>query len=161
VWGDIISIEESNSLANFLTPVLAVGELHAIEHSQELWMASWAVAAALAGTGLAWLSYLRKPRIPGWLAANLSGPYRALFNKYYIDELYDVVIVRPLVALSDRVLYRIVDARWIDGIGVNGTAHGIRAFAANGLKYAHSGLTQSYVFFMIVGAVAIVSYLLR
>jgi len=161
VWGDIISIEESNSLANFLTPVLAVGELHAIEHSQELWMASWAVAAALAGTGLAWLSYLRKPRIPGWLAANLSGPYRALFNKYYIDELYDVVIVRPLVALSDRVLYRIVDARWIDGIGVNGTAHGIRAFAANGLKYAQSGLTQSYVFFMIVGAVAIVSYLLR
>ena len=68
--------------------------------------------------------------------------------------------MRPLVALSDRVLYRIVDAGWIDGIGVNGVARSIRAFAANGLKYAQSGLTQSYVFFMIVGAVAIVSYLL-
>ncbi len=69
--------------------------------------------------------------------------------------------MRPLVALSDRVLYRKIDAGLIDGIGVNGTAHGIRAIAANGLKYAQSGLTQSYIFFMIVGAVAIVGYLLR
>jgi NADH-quinone oxidoreductase subunit L len=161
IWGDLIRIEDSNSLANFLKPVLAAGEPHAIEHSTEIWLALSAVAIALAGTGLAWLFYLRKPRVPGWLAANLSGAYRTLLNKYYVDELYDAVIVRPLVALSDRVLYRIVDAGWIDGIGVNGTARGIRAFAANGLKYAQSGLTQSYVFFMIVGAVAIVSYLLR
>ena len=59
------------------------------------------------------------------------------------------------------MLFRIVDAGLIDGVGINGTAHGVRAIAANGLKYAHSGLTQSYVFFMIVGAVAIVGYLLR
>jgi len=71
------------------------------------------------------------------------------------------VVVRPLVAVSDRVLFRIIDARLIDGVGVNGTARGIRAFAANGLKYAQSGHTQSYVLFMIVGAVAIVGYLLR
>jgi NADH:ubiquinone oxidoreductase subunit 5 (subunit L)/multisubunit Na+/H+ antiporter MnhA subunit len=59
------------------------------------------------------------------------------------------------------VLYRVIDARIIDGIGVNGLARGVRAIAADGLKYAQSGLTQSYVFFMIVGAVAIVGYLLR
>jgi NADH-quinone oxidoreductase subunit L len=161
VWGDIIGIEESNSLANFLQPVLAAGEPHPIEHSLELWMALWAVAIALAGAGLAWLLYNRKPGVPGWLATQLPGFYRTLLNKYYVDELYDVVIVRPLVAVSDRVLFRIVDARLIDGIGVNGTARGIRAVAANGLKYAQSGLTQSYVFFMIVGAVAVVGYLLR
>jgi NADH-quinone oxidoreductase subunit L len=161
VWGDIIGIEESNSLANFLQPVLAAGEPHPIEHSLELWMALWAVAIALAGAGLAWLLYNRKPGVPGWLATQLPGFYRTLLNKYYVDELYDVVIVRPLVAVSDRVLFRIVDARLIDGIGVNGTARGIRAVAANGLKYAQSGLTQSYIFFMIVGAVAVVGYLLR
>jgi len=160
VWGDLISIEDSNSLANFLKPALAAVEAHEIEHQTELWMAFSAVAIALLGTGSAWLLYLRRPRIPAWLAANFSGVYRALVNKYYIDELYDAVFVRPLVILSDRVLYRIVDAGWIDGIGVNGMARSIRAFAANGLKYAQSGLTQSYVFFMIVGAVAIVSYLL-
>jgi NADH-quinone oxidoreductase subunit L len=161
IWGDLIGIEESNSLANFLKPVFAAGEPHHIAHSTEYWMAFWAVAIALSGTALAWLLYIKKPGVPDWIAANLSIPYRALLNKYYIDELYDAVIVRPLVALSDRVLYRIVDARLIDGIGANGTAYGIRAIAANGLKYAQSGLTQSYIFFMIVGAVAIVGYLLR
>ena len=105
--------------------------------------------------------YVRKPNVPGWLATHLSGPYRVLVNKYYVDELYDAVIVRPLVALSDRVLYRKVDAGLIDSVGVNGTAYSIRALAAHGLKYAQTGLTQSYVFFMIVGAVAIVGYLLR
>jgi NADH-quinone oxidoreductase subunit L len=161
IWGDLMGIEESNSLANFLKPVFAAGEPHQIAHSTEYWMAFWAVAIALSGTALAWLLYVEKPRVPDWLAAKLSGPYRALLNKYYIDELYDAVFVRPLVWLSDRVFYRIVDARWIDGIGINGTAYGIRAFAANGLKYAQSGLTQSYIFFMIVGAVAVVGYLLR
>jgi NADH-quinone oxidoreductase subunit L len=161
VWGDIIGIEESNSLANFLEPALVAAEPHLIEHSTELWMAAAAVGIALAGTGLAWLLYIRKPGVPGWLAAHLSGLYRTLHNKYYVDEFYDAVIVRPLVALSDRVLYRVIDARMIDGIGVNGLARGVRAIAADGLKYAQSGLTQSYVFFMIVGAVAIVGYLLR
>jgi NADH-quinone oxidoreductase subunit L len=161
IWGDLIGIEDSNSLANFLKPALAAGEPHHIAHSTELWMAFWAVAIALTGTVLAWLLYVRKPGVPGWLAAKLSGFYRALLNKYYVDEFYDAVIVRPLVVVSDRVLFRIVDAGLIDGIGINGTARGVRAVAANGLKYAHSGLTQSYVFFMIVGAVAIVGYLLR
>jgi NADH-quinone oxidoreductase subunit L len=161
IWGDLIGIEDSNSLANFLKPALAAGEPHHIAHSTELWMAFWAVAIALTGTVLAWLLYVRKPGVPDWLAAKLSGFYRTLLNKYYVDELYDAVIVRPLVAVSDRVLFRIVDARLIDGIGIDGTARGIRAIAANGLKYAQSGLTQSYVFFMIVGAVAIVGYLLR
>jgi len=161
VWGDIIGIEESNSLANFLEPALVAAEPHLIKHSTELWMAAGAVGIALAGTGLAWLLYIRKPGVPGWLAAHLTGIYRTLHNKYYVDEFYDAVIVRPLVVVSDRVLYRVIDSRIIDGIGVNGLARGVRAIAADGLKYAQSGLTQSYVFFMIVGAVAIVGYLLR
>ena len=73
----------------------------------------------------------------------------------------DAIIVRPLLTFSDRVLYRIVDAGLIDGAAINGTARSIRALAANGLKYAHSGLTQSYVFFMIVGAIAVVGFLIR
>jgi len=82
-------------------------------------------------------------------------------NRYYVDEIYDSLIVRPLVKLSDRVLWRIIDDGVIDGVAVNGTARAVRAIAANGLKYAQSGLAQSYVFFMIAGALAIVGYLLR
>jgi hypothetical protein len=54
-----------------------------------------------------------------------------------------------------------VDAGLIDGVAVNGSARAVRAFAANGLKYAQSGLAQAYVVTMIIGAVAILGYLLR
>ena len=69
--------------------------------------------------------------------------------------------MRPLVRVSDRVLYRAIDAGVIDGAAVNGTARAIRGLAAHGLKYAQSGMTQSYIFFMVVGAVALVGYLVR
>ena len=68
--------------------------------------------------------------------------------------------MRPLVFVSDKLLFRGVDAGLIDGVAVNGSAKLVRGLASHGLKYAHSGLTQGYIFFMIVGAVAIVGYLL-
>ena len=161
VWGDAIGIEDSNSLANFLGPVLAAGEPHHLDRTTEYWMAFGAVSIASAGALLAWLLYVRRPDLPEKLAGQLSGTYRMLVNKYYVDEFYDAVIVRPIVSVSDRFLYRVVDVGLIDHIAINGTARTIRAAAAHGLKYAHSGLTQSYVIFMIGGAVAIVGYLLR
>ncbi|MFP8881377.1 MAG: NADH-quinone oxidoreductase subunit L [Myxococcota bacterium] len=160
VWGDLIEIENSNSLANFLAPMLAATEAHHIDHSTEYWMALSAVAVASIGAGLAWLLYVKRPELPEQLAAKISVVHRTLSKKYYIDEIYDAVLVRPLVALSDRVLFRTVDAGLIDGVVINGTAAAIRSIAANGLKYVHSGLTQTYVFVMIVGAFAIITYLL-
>ena len=63
--------------------------------------------------------------------------------------------------LSDSVLYRGLDAGFVDGRLVNGTARGIRAIASDGLKYLQSGLAQGYVFMMIVGTMALIGYLLR
>ena len=76
-----------------------------------------------------------------------------------MDELYDAVLVRPLVWVSERVLFRGVDAGLIDGLAVNGMARGVRGVAENGLKYLQSGLAQGYVFLMVLGAAAIVGYL--
>jgi NADH-quinone oxidoreductase subunit L len=95
------------------------------------------------------------------MAERLGGLHRLLVEKYYVDEIYDSAIVRPLVAISDRFFYRVIDAGLIDGVAVNGLARSVRAFAANGLKYAQSGFAQSYLFLMAVGAVAIVAYLMR
>ena len=69
--------------------------------------------------------------------------------------------MRPLVRVSDRVLFKGIDAGLIDGLAVNGSARVVQGLAANGLKYAQSGLTQGYIFFMIAGAVAIVAFLIR
>ena len=63
--------------------------------------------------------------------------------------------------IPSKVQKSYLDAGIIDGAAVNGTARAIRAIAANGLKYAQSGLTQVYIFIMLVGAVALVGYLVR
>jgi NADH-quinone oxidoreductase subunit L len=124
-------------------------------------MAGTAVAVAAFGATLAWWLTLRRPELPDRIAATFKGAHDLLVNKYYVDEIYDALIVRPLVFVSDRVLFRGVDAGLIDAAMVDGTARGVRALAAHGLKYAQSGLAQTYVFFMIVGAAAIVAYLVR
>jgi NADH-quinone oxidoreductase subunit L len=161
LWGDMLSVEKSDSLGRFLGPVLTRVEKHHLDHATELGMAGTAVAVAAFGATLAWWLYLRRPELPDRIAAAFKGAHELLVNKYYVDEIYDALIVRPLVFVSDRVLFRVVDARLIDGAMVDGTARGVRALAAHGLKYAQSGLAQTYVFFMIVGAAALVGYLVR
>jgi NADH-quinone oxidoreductase subunit L len=161
LWGDMLSVEKSDSLARFLGPVLARVEKQHLDHATELGMAATAVAVAALGAALAWWLYLRRPELPERIAATFKGGHQLLVNKYYVDEIYDALIVRPLVAVSDRVLFRVVDAGVIDGVMVDGTARGVRALAAHGLKYAQSGFAQTYIFFMIAGAAAVVAYLVR
>ena len=162
LWGDLLfGIDESDSLSRFLGPVLTRVPKEPLDHAAELGMAGSAVAIAAAGAALAWWLYLRRPELPDRIAATFRGAYQLLVNKYYADELYDALIVRPLVFVSDRVLFRVVDVGLIDGALVDGTARGVQGLAAHGLKYAQSGLAQTYVFFMIVGAAALVAYLVR
>ena len=124
-------------------------------------LAASAVALALLGIALAWPLYVRRPELPGRIAASLATFYKLLHEKYYVDEIYDAVIVRPVVKLSDRLLFRWVDAGLIDGVAVNGSARAVQAFAGRVLKHAQTGFAQSYIFLMIVGTVAVVGYLLR
>jgi NADH-quinone oxidoreductase subunit L len=160
-WVANFGVEESNSFAVFLRPALPEAEPHAVSHATEYLMALAAVGMAAAGALLAWGLYVFRPGLPVRIAGALPGLYRTLRHKYYVDEIYDAAIVRPLVRVSDRVLFRGVDAGVIDGAAVNGTARAIRGLAANGLKYAQTGLAQSYIFFMVVGAVILVGYLVR
>jgi len=90
-----------------------------------------------------------------------SEEVRVLVRKFWIDEIYGVLLVRPLVAISDRLLYRGIDAGLIDGVLVNGVARSIRALATNGLRYLQSGLVQAYMLLMLVGAIVIVALMMR
>jgi NADH-quinone oxidoreductase subunit L len=153
-----VPVEEANSFANFLAPV--VGEAaHEIEHATERWLGLAASSAAAAGVLLAWWLYLRNPALPDWIAERAGLLYRAVANKYWVDELYDAVIVRPLIALSDVVLYRTIDAGLIDGAGVNGSARTVRALAGGVLKRMQSGLAQAYLVVMLIGSVILVGWL--
>ncbi len=116
------------------------------------------VIAGLLGFFLAWWFYIKSPETPKKLAASLSGPYKLLYGKYFIDELYLAVIVRPLVWISDKVLWRVVDEGAIDGT-VNGVAFVSRE-TGDRLRRANTGNIRSYATWIILGVVVFTSLLL-
>ncbi len=115
----------------------------------------WVVG--LGGIILAYQMYVRDPGLAERLGRQLSGLYRLLLNKYYVDELYDAVVVRPTAALANW-LWQVWDTLVIDGT-VNGTA---RLVEANGLllRLWQTGNVQNYALSFLVGAVVILGYYL-
>jgi NADH-quinone oxidoreductase subunit L len=160
VIGEWFGLEHSHSLANWLSPVWPAAAPHHIPHAQEYLMMGIAIGIALAGWTIAHLIYVARPEISARLATSAAGLRTLLANKYYVDELYDAVIVRPLVRISDTVLFRSVDAGAIDGTA-NGIARAVQVFASGGLRWIQSGLAQGYVTSMLAGTAAILWYLLR
>jgi NADH-quinone oxidoreductase subunit L len=116
------------------------------------------VIAGLLGFLLAWWLYIRSPETPKKIAASLSAVYKLLLGKYFVDELYAAVIVRPLVWISDKVLWHLVDDGAIDGV-VNGVASVSRE-SGDRLRYAESGNTRSYATWIVMGVVVFTSLLL-
>ena len=82
--------------------------------------------------------------------------FGVLYNKYYVDEVYDAAVVRPLVSGSRSVLWRFIDAAGIDGI-VNGVGWAVRG-AGMLLRFIQTGLVRSYVALILVGAAIVIVY---
>ena len=106
-------------------------------------------AIAFAGIEIATFIWLRRRDIADSMARTFAPIYQLLLNKYYVDELYERTIVRPGYALSDRLLYRVIDAGLIDGI-VNGLGITARLLGAV-TRLAQSGVVRTYAFFMLIG----------
>jgi NADH-quinone oxidoreductase subunit L len=111
------------------------------------------VIVALIGFLTAWWFYIRRPDVPKKLAQSMHGLYTLLLNKYYVDEFYLAVIVRPLLWISTNVLWHAVDENLIDG-AVNGAGHTAREIGQQA-RQLQSGNTRSYAAWVIVGAVCV------
>jgi NADH-quinone oxidoreductase subunit L len=116
-----------------------------------------AKVAAFGGIALAYALYMFAPGIPGQLAARFAGVHRFLLNKWYFDELYDAIFVRPAQHLA-RALWKTGDARLIDGVP-NGAAS-LAVQAARGAVRIQTGRVANYAFAMIIGLVLFVTLLL-
>jgi NADH-quinone oxidoreductase subunit L len=81
--------------------------------------------------------------------------YTTLLNKYYVDELYAAVVVKPLMWISTNVLWKTADVAGIDG-AVNGIASGTTAIA-DGVRHTQSGNTRSYAVWVVVGALVVIA----
>ena len=159
IWGELFfGIPRSISLLYFLEPI-ASSAAHDVSHLREILLALLALSIAGIGILFAAIFYFYRTDLVEGATARLRPLYALLANKFWIDELYDRTIVQPMLRVADRVLFRRIDAALIDGIAVDGTARAVRAIADRGLKYAQNGLTQAYVFLMLLGSVALLGYL--
>ncbi|HTW24744.1 MAG TPA: NADH-quinone oxidoreductase subunit L [Candidatus Baltobacteraceae bacterium] len=121
-------------------------------------LVSWPVAVGLLGLLVAWWFYIKSPETPKKLAQSLHGLYSLIFHKYWVDEIYGALIVRPLLWISTHVLWHVVDERVIDA-AVNGAATAARESGGE-MRKIQSGNTRSYAAWVVVGAVCFTFLLL-
>lgn len=141
-------------LAHWLSPVVAQHEL-GLDHATEYALMGVSVLAALAATIYAYSKYVKGAHVPVADEAPRSALAKLSYNKFYLDEVYDFLITKPLDALS-KFFYRILDNKVIDGI-VNGLGWSTSE-ASKGIRLLQSGNVGFYIFMMVFGIVALLLY---
>ena len=119
------------------------------------WVGVAPLVLALIGIALAYLFYVKNTVIPARIAATFPHVYKFLLNKWYFDELYNAIFVRPAKALG-RHLWRFWDMRVVDGLGPNGMAW-VQVRFAGMTSRLQSGYVYHYAFVMLTGLVFLVS----
>jgi NADH-quinone oxidoreductase subunit L len=162
----------SNRFEKFLSPVLQAGTSIGVpeegatpapapapkeERAAEALFTGISIGAAALGLYLAWLLYYRRPQLPQQIAEALGGFYHAVANKYYVDELYAILFVKPVVDGSTRFLWHGIDQDVIDATLEN-SADGARE-VSHSLRQMQSGNLRSYAGWIAVGAAAVVAYM--
>jgi NADH-quinone oxidoreductase subunit L len=158
VAGLAVGIPSSHgtAFARFLSPVLPLDQA---EHSAGLAFSLLVLSAlvAIAGVALAWMVYGRSPVRAASIGVARNPIHKLLIEKYYIDEIYDFLFVQPIYHLS-LWLARVFDPGVIDGL-VNGVATVVASWA-RGLRRVQTGFVMNYALGILLGAVAVIAYLL-
>jgi NADH-quinone oxidoreductase subunit L len=143
--------------AEFMKPVLGHPEGHGT-HAEEWMVMGISVLVGFAGIGFAYFMYIVRPELPALVTRQFSAVHKVLFNKYYVDELYSFIIIRPTIWIAKNVLINVTDARIIEAI-VNGVPSAIAA-VSSGLRRVQTGLMQHYATIMATGLLIIVAIML-
>jgi NADH-quinone oxidoreductase subunit L len=126
--------------------------------SKELMFTGISVAAAFLGLALAWLLYYRSPDLPHRIVQRIAGLYEVVCHKYYVDEIYASLIVKPLVNGSTSILWQGVDRKVIDDT-VNNAADGAR-HVSDEVRHMQSGNLRSYAGWVAAGSAVLIAYMI-
>jgi NADH-quinone oxidoreductase subunit L len=152
------------ALERWIEPVTApAAAFYRLEmpHGQtELFLVGAAVLIGALGLVAGWRSTLSRPPLPAADAPADTGFARVLLHKYYVDEIYNALIVRPIVLISRYVLWKGVDQSVVDGAAVNGTARLSRGLGWLGSRL-QTGQIGVYVVLFLVGAIWILRVVIR
>jgi NADH-quinone oxidoreductase subunit L len=126
-------------------------------HASPKWVKVSPFIAMLIGLALAYQMYIRRPDWPGRLAAQQRPLYLFLLNKWYFDEIYDAVFVRPAMWVG-RFLWKQGDGAVIDG-GINGLSMGVVPYFTRLAGRMQSGYIFTYVLFMVLGIAVLITWM--
>jgi len=148
---------------HFLEPVVAPVITHggqAAPHHSHAFAYGFllpSIVAALIGIIFAYRYYIRNPEIPGGLAKKFAGLYKLILNKYYVDEIYDYLITKPMYVIS-LIFWKVFDVRVVDGM-VNGVALFFGNLSER-FRVVHTGYVRNYALTFLIGVVVLVGYYL-
>jgi NADH-quinone oxidoreductase subunit L len=152
---------------HFLAPVFQGGPATELAHEtageaagagKETMLMIISVGAAVLGLFFAWLLYFRQPQLPARIASSLGGLYRTVSNKYYVDEIYAALFVKPLLDGSTTILWHGVDQGVIDA-AVNDSADAAR-HVSDGARHMQSGNLRSYAGWVAAGGAVVIAYMI-
>ncbi|NQV48296.1 MAG: NADH-quinone oxidoreductase subunit L [Rhodospirillaceae bacterium] len=124
-------------------------------HGAPFWVKYLPLAVGLAGIGMAYVFYMWKPQLPGWLAGQIRPVYQFVYNKWYFDELYDWLFVKPAFYIG-RNLWKTGDGAIIDGVGPDGIAAATINIARR-VAGMQTGYLYHYAFAMLGGVIILIS----
>ena len=142
-WGDALFVLPENDTVE-------------AAHHVPGWVPVLPFVVAFAGIALAYVFYMFRPDLPGRVVARFAGVHRFLFNKWYFDELFDFLFVRPARVLGHG-LWKSGDGTIIDGFGPDGVAAVTRDVAQRATRL-QSGYVYHYAFAMVIGVVLLVGW---
>jgi NADH-quinone oxidoreductase subunit L len=125
-----------------------------LEVEEDVVLMAISTSAGLIGIAIAWVMYVARPGLADSLAGSVRGLYTLVYNKYFVDEIYDAAVVKPVVQGSRALLWRWMDAGLIDGI-VNGVGARARNFGGV-LRLMQSGNIRSYATWVLFGSVLVI-----
>lgn len=149
-----------DEIGEFLEPVFSNGVTAAenVSHSTEIGLAAVSVLVALTGLLVAYVLYYKKPGTAASYAQRFPALYRLVENKFYVDEVYQTVLVAPLLMLSRLVLGTLFDGAVVNGSGyvAGASARGLGSL----LRRVQSGNIRSYAGWLALGAAAVIAVMI-
>jgi NADH-quinone oxidoreductase subunit L len=161
VIGGIVGVPAAtDTLEHFLEPTFEESRFHESVPSEGAEFTGLGIGAliSLAGIALAWFAYLRRPGWTGSLRERLAPVHRFLFNKWYFDELYDLLFVRPW-ASAGSFARGVIETDFVQGVITGGTS-GIVRVGASFARAIQTGYLRAYALVLLVGVGGLALYFL-
>jgi NADH-quinone oxidoreductase subunit L len=158
VFADQPGFSGVNELVGAASWELFLESIKLSERAIEWLLIAVSVAAAAVGIFLAFRLYLLQPDLAAGLQRRWSAVYRLFLNKYWVDELYEALVVRTVFGTSQR-LWRLWDEKVVDGI-VNGVGHAFEVLST-AMRALQTGFVGTYAMFFALGVLALLLYFVR